>query len=155
MATKTNQLGSLELPSTKPYRVTGVGATYLDAVETIGSDGTPTVVYVSKLAYRGETVELNEHQANRLTELGVVKGSDEPLAYDEMKVEDLQSLADERGLTVAGSGADGNVLKEDLVNALGTYDQGADSTDSGVAVAASAPGGVTVSDSRSQSGRRA
>jgi hypothetical protein len=114
MATKTNELGSLELPATTPHRVVAVGATYLDATETLGPDGKPTVAYISKVAYRGETVELNAHQARRLIDLGAVKSADEPLSYDERKVEDL-----------------------------------------GAAVAASAPGGVTVSDERNQAGRRA
>jgi hypothetical protein len=38
--------------------------------------------------------------------------------YDEMTVEDLQAEVDRRGLTVAGTGAGGNVLKKDLVGAL-------------------------------------
>lgn len=37
---------------------------------------------------------------------------------DGMTVEDLQTLADERGVTVEGTGKDGNVLKADLVQAL-------------------------------------
>lgn len=152
--TNTSELGSVKLPATAPHRVVAVGATYLDATETIGPDGKPMVAYVSRLGYRGETVELNEHQAARLIDLDAVKPADEPLSYDEMKVEDLTRLAESRGVDVQGSGADGAVLKEDLLNALVIYDQGA-KTDSGIAVAASGPGGVTVSDAESQSGRRA
>jgi hypothetical protein len=150
----TNELGSLKLPATKPYRVVIVGASYQDAVETIGPDGKPTVVYQTKLAYHGEEIELNEYEARRLEGLGAVKPADAPKGYAELSVDELQAEADSRGLSVEGSGADGNVLKDDLINALNTYDAGASSTDSGAAVAASAPGGVSVSDARNQSGRR-
>jgi hypothetical protein len=38
---------------------------------------------------------------------------------DGKTVEELQSLADERGVAVQGTGKDGRVLKSDLVAALG------------------------------------
>lgn len=38
--------------------------------------------------------------------------------YDAMNVPDLQAEADRRGLEVQGTGADGNVVKADLVGAL-------------------------------------
>lgn len=41
-----------------------------------------------------------------------------PVNYDDMGVEDLQAEADRRGLEVEGTGANGNVLKKDLVDAL-------------------------------------
>jgi hypothetical protein len=41
-----------------------------------------------------------------------------------MTVEDLQVRAAELGLEVSGSGANGGVLKDDLVNALNTYEKG-------------------------------
>lgn len=41
-----------------------------------------------------------------------------PDSYDDLTVPELQDLADERGLQVEGTGADGNVLKGDLVAAL-------------------------------------
>ena len=39
-------------------------------------------------------------------------------SYDDMKVDDLQAEADRRGLTVEGTGKDGNVVKADLIKAL-------------------------------------
>ena len=38
--------------------------------------------------------------------------------YDGMKVEDLQTQANDRQITVEGTGKDGNVIKPDLVAAL-------------------------------------
>lgn len=38
--------------------------------------------------------------------------------YASMKADDLQKLADDRGLEVKGSGKDDKVLKDDLVKAL-------------------------------------
>lgn len=155
----TAELGALELPATSPHRVVAVGATYLDATETIGNDGKPTIVYLQKLGYRHEIIDLNAQQARRLIELGAVKPEDAPRTYDEMYDDELKDLAADRGIAVASTGADPDQpLRTDYVNALLTYDQGAqrsDVTDSGAAVAASAPGGVTVSDARDQSGRRA
>lgn len=42
--------------------------------------------------------------------------------YGGMKPEELEGLAAERGLTVEGTGRDGNVLKADLVAALDAHD---------------------------------
>lgn len=42
--------------------------------------------------------------------------------YGGMKPEELTELAAERGLTVEGTGRDGNVLKADLVAALDAHD---------------------------------
>lgn len=39
-------------------------------------------------------------------------------AYEDSRVEDLAAEADRRGLTVEGTGAGGNVVKDDLVAAL-------------------------------------
>lgn len=41
-----------------------------------------------------------------------------PEDLDEMHKEDLETIADARGLQVTGSGADGNVLVEDLHHAI-------------------------------------
>lgn len=49
-------------------------------------------------------------------------GTDEATNYNSMNVEDLQAEADRRGLTVEGTGKDGNVLKSDLVAALEASD---------------------------------
>jgi hypothetical protein len=76
---KTPELGSLEQPSTKEYRVVGLGARYRAPQESIGADGKPTIVYVSHLAGRGETVALVEHEAKRLLALGVIREADSPL----------------------------------------------------------------------------
>jgi pyruvate/2-oxoglutarate dehydrogenase complex dihydrolipoamide acyltransferase (E2) component len=38
--------------------------------------------------------------------------------YSKLQVEDLEQLAEERGLEVEGTGKDGNVVKADLVKAL-------------------------------------
>jgi hypothetical protein len=53
-------------------------------------------------------------------EIGNAPASDqgEPVDYDSQQVDDLQAEADRRGLEVEGTGADGNVLKKDLVAAL-------------------------------------
>ena len=42
--------------------------------------------------------------------------------YAGMKPEELQTLADERQLSVEGTGKDGNVVKADLVGALDAHD---------------------------------
>jgi hypothetical protein len=42
--------------------------------------------------------------------------------YTAMKATDLQAEADRRGLTVTGTGANGNIVKDDLVAALQTDD---------------------------------
>ena len=44
-------------------------------------------------------------------------------SYDSQTVDELQALADSRGLDVEGSGKDGNVLKSDLVAALEASDR--------------------------------
>lgn len=43
--------------------------------------------------------------------------------YESMTVDDLHEMADTRGLTVDGTGANGNVLKSDLVAALEADDR--------------------------------
>lgn len=42
--------------------------------------------------------------------------------YAGMKPDELQAIADERQLSVEGTGKDGNVLKADLVSALDAHD---------------------------------
>lgn len=115
--------------ATKEYRVVVAGVSYIEPTET--ANGT---VPVYKVARFGEQVALSDEQAKRLSELGpmrpdgsrgpAVKPADAPASYDEMTVPELEDLAKERDLDVRGSGANGAVLKEDLVNALNTYDQG-------------------------------
>lgn len=65
---------------------------------------------------------LNAYKA----EVGDTKEPDpaESEGYDKQPVEDLQAEADRRGLTVEGTGAGGNVLKKDLVDALAADDGG-------------------------------
>jgi hypothetical protein len=48
--------------------------------------------------------------------------ADAARSYDGMSAEDLQTEADRRKLSVAGTGANGNVLKKDLVDALRAAD---------------------------------
>jgi hypothetical protein len=43
-------------------------------------------------------------------------------AYEKRPADELQAEADRRGLEVEGTGADGNVLKKDLVAALEAHD---------------------------------
>lgn len=134
---KTPELGSLEQPATKEYRVVGLGARYRAPQEAIGADGKPTIVYVSHLAGRGETVSLVEHEAKRLLDLGVVREADAPREYDELGDDELAKLAQERSVPVASSSADpARPRREDYINALRTFDQG------GAVGAATAPGGV-------------
>jgi hypothetical protein len=130
----------LSLPDSQEYRIVGVGASYYAPMKTIGPDGKPTVVYVYQFATRGQTVQLTEDQAERLEGLGAVKPYDEPKSYDEMDETELRQLSGERGLRIVSSGADPDQpLRQDYVQALKTYDTGADA---GVVGAASAPGGV-------------
>lgn len=64
---------------------------------------------------------LTDDQVARLEELPyhrfTVQDSDEPTLADLTK-EELQAQADQRGLTVEGTGAGGNVTKDDLVREL-------------------------------------
>lgn len=57
---------------------------------------------------------LAAHVAEAFEELAA--GEDDPL--DGMLKEDLQALADERGVEVVGTGTDGAILKDDLLKAL-------------------------------------
>lgn len=74
---------------------------------------------------RGAKVKVEDALAKRLVADGVAKlpgaeASGGPITgdYASQKPSDLQAEADRRGLTVEGTGADGNVLKADLVAAL-------------------------------------
>jgi hypothetical protein len=112
------------LPAKEPYRVSALGATYFDPVIGLRPDGSEGVISVDRIGRFGETIELTAGQAARLVDLGVVKPAGEERSYDEMTVDELKALADERALDVKGSGANGAALKDDYVNALNTFDQG-------------------------------
>jgi hypothetical protein len=112
------------MAASSEYRVVFSAATYIDPVEGLGPDGQPTTLQVYKVGRQGETITLTDAQAARLLDLGAVKPADEPLSYSEMSTAQLQALADQRGIQVQGSGANGAVLDSDLVSALTVYDQG-------------------------------
>jgi hypothetical protein len=114
---------TVELPATETYRVSIAGAIYNKPVSGYGPDGQPTVVLTRELALFGQQVELTAPEAARLRELEAVKPADAPLSYDEMDEKQLSGLAKERGIDVRGTGADGAVLKADLINAQLIYDQ--------------------------------
>lgn len=139
-------LDSIELPATEPYRVVGVGATYLDARVAIGGDGKPTVVYATLVAPGRQIVQLNEHEARRLSALGAVKPAGDPPTYDEMGEEQLAILATSRGVTVRSTSADPDKpLREDYINALAIHDIGSD--DAVLKGVGTAPGGVITPES--------
>ena len=77
-----------------------------------------------KVGSHGETIELTDAQARRLTALNAVLPVDAPLTYGEMTDEALASLVKERGINVKGSGANGEATHEDHVSALTNYDVG-------------------------------
>lgn len=124
------------IPSKSPYRVVAVGASYLDHVETILPDGSEGVVPVYKVGRFRETINLTDNQARRLQALGVVKPADAPKGYHEQDQEALQKLVDERPeITVVGSGANGEVLHTDLINALENHDRAVNTRESALAAA--------------------
>lgn len=121
-----------------PYRVVVLAASYVDTEPGFLPDGSQGEVPVYRVADFGQVIDLTEAQVRALADKGpllnpanpsegrgpAVKPADEAKSYSEMTVPELEDLATERDLTVTGSGADGRVLKDDLVNALSTYDQG-------------------------------
>jgi hypothetical protein len=106
------------------YRVVFSAATYIDPVEGLGPDGQPTTLQVYKVGRQGETIELTGPLNPDGSRRPAVKPKDEPLTYDEMTDKQLDALISDRGITVSGSGANGEALTVDKVNALNTYDQG-------------------------------
>lgn len=95
-----------------------------------------------QVAYQGDTVDLPAEAIKRGETLGAFDDGSDPITaassepvpssrvtqemqpppddgdYESWDKPRLQAEADRRGLTVEGSGANGNVLKEDLVAAL-------------------------------------
>jgi hypothetical protein len=85
---------------------------------------------------RGSVLDVDQATADRLIADGVaidgehdihpvlppepstVGAADEPVDYAELSKDELQAEVDRRGITVEGSGANGNVVKDDLVAAL-------------------------------------
>lgn len=78
------------------------------STKAIWLDGRPDIVM-------GDIGEVTEPEYQRLVGLGHVL---EVVDVDNMKQEELQEIADQRGLVVEGSGKGGNVTKKDLVNAI-------------------------------------
>lgn len=113
------------IPEKSAYRVVGVGVTYRDPQAVIGPDGQPQVVYNYAVAGRGETVHLTDWEAKRLEETYTIKPADAERSYDEMGDDELEAETTARALDVRGSAADGSVRREDRINALLVYDQGA------------------------------
>lgn len=141
--TQTPEIGSVELPSTEKYRVTGLGAVYYEPVETIGPTGLPMIAYVSRLGTRAQIIDLVAGEARRLGALGAVKPAGEPPSYDEMNEEQLAVLATQRGVSVRSTSADPDrPLREDYINALHTHDLGAD--EGVLRGVGTVPGGVIV-----------
>lgn len=122
----------VKLPETKSYRVATLAVTYLSPVESFDANGGEIVAQVTKVGRFGEEIDLTVGEAKRIQVIGeglvppveLIKPAGAPLDYQEMTVPDLEALAEERGIEVSGTGANGGVLKEDLVNALNTYDRG-------------------------------
>ena len=63
----------------------------------------------------------DDEEVRFLIEAGALEGEGD--SYAAQSVEELQAEADSRGLEVEGSGADGRVLKADLVTALEAHDE--------------------------------
>lgn len=79
-----------------------------------------------------ERLEAGEEHANSLVErisaqeVDQLKEASEPppVDYESMHVDDLAKLVDERGITIEeGSGANGNIIKDDYVAALKADDE--------------------------------
>lgn len=113
------------IPAKQAYRVIGVGVTYRDPQAVIGPDGQPQVVYNYAVAGRGEEVQLTDWEAKRLEATGTIKPHDAERSYDELGDDELEALTSERTIDVRGSAADGSVRREDRINALLVFDQGA------------------------------
>lgn len=77
---------------------------------------------------RGDVVDVADEIGERLVAHGwanPVADDAQPVehervdpSYDDMTVDELQALADERGVTVEGTGKEGRVVKADLISAL-------------------------------------
>lgn len=91
------------------------------------------VISLNNVGYhKDDVVELTPEQYERLKHLGRKVEDNEPIAdkqpanvelsYDKMSKEDLERLVVERGLTPVGTGADGGVIKADLIEVLKASD---------------------------------
>lgn len=80
------------------------------------------VLHKNKAYNIGDLIELNEQEYNNVKDVVVsvqgeaVQKGDVDIA--ELTKVELEALVAEKGIEVVGSGKDGAVLKEDLVNAL-------------------------------------
>jgi hypothetical protein len=109
--------------ATGTYRVVNALVVY-DESKTVELGGRKRTLQVRRSARFGEEIELSAAEAERLLGYNAVKPADEAKSYDEMYVDQLEQIAKDRGLydTVKGSGANGHVLKDDLVKALNADD---------------------------------
>lgn len=74
-----------------------------------------------RLHTRGSQVDIADEIAARLIAQGradALAPTAEETGISQLTVEELQALADERGLEIEGTGAAGKVVKADLVKAL-------------------------------------
>lgn len=117
-------MAEVKLPATKPHRVLIAGASYWEPRIGVDADGNEAIVQTYATGLQGQEIELTDAEAKRLIELGAVVDAKSAPLYSEQSADELAALAKKRGITVQGSGANGNVLKEDLVAAHKTYDAG-------------------------------
>lgn len=70
------------------------------------------------------------HDARLIIDGAFVAAPSEPVDYDKLELDDLQTRADGRHVKVTGTGSGGRVLKKDLVDALKAAD--AEPADQGI-----------------------
>lgn len=84
------------------------------------------VVLDGKGYKRGESIQLSDEQANRLKEyvepVAAVKAEDKAEqvgnSLEDLSFDELKALAESKELQVEGTGKNGAVKKDDLINAL-------------------------------------
>lgn len=80
------------------------------------------IVLDGKGYYKDEVIELSAQQYEKLKEYvnseEAEKVESGEVALDTLKVEELRQLALDKNVEVTGTGKDGSVKKEDLINAL-------------------------------------
>ena len=99
------------------YRVVNLLVIYDEPKEQV-LGGRKRTLQVRRSARFGEEIELSASEAERLLAFDAIKPADEAKSYSEMYVDELEVLAENRGVTPRGTGANGHVLKDDLVKAL-------------------------------------
>lgn len=103
------------------YRVVQVFCTYVEPRER-DLGGRKRTLQVQRTGRFGDTIALSAAEAQRLLDAGAVRPAGDAKSYEEMYVDELEELAAARQLEVRGSGANGHVLKQDLVDALSADD---------------------------------